>query len=84
MDVRIGGGVSTIRQYLVAGLIDEMQISISPVTLGRGEHLLHGIDLNALGFRVTQHVATPNATHLVLPRQAWSYGVGRDLRDTRG
>lgn len=69
MDVRIGGGVSTIRQYLMAGLIDEMQFSISPVTLGRGEHLLQGIDLNALGFRVTQHVATPYATHLVLSRR---------------
>ena len=68
-DVRVGGGVATIRQYLTAGLIDEMHIAISPVLLGRGEHLFAGIDLPALGFRVAQHVASDAATHVVLSRQ---------------
>jgi dihydrofolate reductase len=69
-DVRVGGGVSTIRQYLTAGLIDEMHIAISPVLLGRGEHLLAGIDLPALGFRVAEHVATGAATHVILSRRS--------------
>ena len=67
-DVRVGGGVATIRQYLTAGLIDEMHIAISPVLLGRGEHLLAGIDLPALGYRVAKRVATDAATHVVLSR----------------
>ncbi len=65
-DVKIGGGVSTIRQYLQAGLIDELHIAVAPVVLGRGEALFAGIDLPALGYRVTQHVATEFATHVVL------------------
>jgi len=65
-DVRLGGGVSTIRQYLTAGLVDEMHLAISPVLLGSGETLLAGIDLPALGFRVTEHVPTKAATHVVL------------------
>jgi dihydrofolate reductase len=69
-DVRVGGGVATIRQYLTAGLIDEMHIAISPVLLGRGEHLFAGIDLPALGFRVAEHVASDAATHVVLSRQS--------------
>ena len=68
-DVKIGGGVSTIRQYLKAGLIDELHIAIAPVVLGRGEALLSGIDLPAQGFRVTGHVATEFATHIVLCRE---------------
>jgi dihydrofolate reductase len=62
-DVRIGGGVSTIRRYLLAGLIDEIHFAWSPVLLGRGENLLAGIDLPALGFAVDSHTATPNALH---------------------
>ena len=54
-DVRLGGGVATIRQYLRAGLIDELHLVISPVLLGRGEHLLHGIDLPALGYSCVGH-----------------------------
>ena len=50
-DVRLGGGVATIRQYLRAGLVDEMHLAISPVLLGRGEHLLAGLDLPATGLR---------------------------------
>jgi dihydrofolate reductase len=67
-DVRIGGGVSTIRQYLKAALIDEMHVAISPVLLGAGEHLFSGIDLPKLGYQRTEHVPTPNATHFVLKR----------------
>ena len=67
-DVRLGGGVATIRQYLLAGLVDEMHFAIAPVVLGRGEHLFAGIDLVALGYAVTEHVATANATHVVLTR----------------
>jgi dihydrofolate reductase len=67
-DVRLGGGVSTIRQYLSAGLIDEMHLAISPVLLGTGEHLFEGIDAQKLGYRCTEHVPTPNATHVVLTK----------------
>jgi dihydrofolate reductase len=68
-DVRLGGGVATIREYLSAGLIDEMHLAISPVLLGSGEHLFAGMNAVALGYRCTQHVATANATHVVLTRQ---------------
>ncbi len=64
-DVRLGGGVATIRQYLKAGLVDEMHVAIAPVLLGSGEHLFSGIDLPALGYRLVEHVSTPNATHVV-------------------
>lgn len=69
-DVRLGGGVETIRQYLQAGLINEMHVAISPVVLGSGEHLLTGIDLPALGYDCTEHVSTPKALHFVLTRRA--------------
>lgn len=68
-DVRLGGGVSVIRQYLRAGLVDEMHIAISPEVLGRGESLLEGIDLLALGFQRTEFVSTPLATHYVLSQK---------------
>jgi dihydrofolate reductase len=67
-DVRVGGGVSTIRQYLQAGLVDEMHLAIAPVLLGAGEALLAGIDLPKLGFTCTEHVPTQAATHVVLSR----------------
>jgi dihydrofolate reductase len=67
-DVKIGGGVSTVRQYLEAGLIDSMHLALSPVVLGRGEALLTGLDLRALGFSVTEHTATEYATHLLLDK----------------
>lgn len=67
-DVKIGGGVSTVRQYLRAGAIDELHLAIAPVLLGRGESLFAGLDLPALGYRVADVVATPLATHLVLTR----------------
>lgn len=68
LDVKIGGGVSTVRQYLLAGAIDEMHLAMSPIVLGRGEALFEGVDLPGLGYRVTQTVATELATHLVLKR----------------
>ena len=67
-NVKIGGGVSTVRQYLQAGLVDEIHLAISPVVLGRGEALFAGIDLPALGFSVTETAATEAATHIVLAR----------------
>jgi dihydrofolate reductase len=68
-DVRLGGGVGTIRQYLEAGLIGEMHIAISPVLLGSGEHLFNGINAPALGYQCTEHVATANAMHFVLRKR---------------
>lgn len=68
-DVRIGGGPNTIRQYLRAGLIDELHIAISPILLGRGEPLFEGIDLRALGYDCVEFVASEKATHVVLRRQ---------------
>jgi dihydrofolate reductase len=67
-DVKIGGGVSTVRQYLQAGLVDSLHLVLAPVALGQGEALLTGIDLRALGFAVTEHMATEHATHVVLTR----------------
>ncbi len=69
-DIRLGGGVATIRQYLQAGLIDEMHAAISPTLLGSGEPLLAGLDLPKLGYRCSRHVPTPNVTHVVLTKQA--------------
>ncbi len=68
-DVRLGGGVSTVRQYLQAKLVDEMHVSLSPVLLGSGENLFAGIDLPALGYAITRHANTPRTTHLVITRQ---------------
>jgi dihydrofolate reductase len=65
-DVRLGGGVATVREYLRAGLIDEMHLAISPVLLGSGESLFAGLDLPSLGYRCTEHVPTEFATHVVL------------------
>ena len=67
-DIKIGGGVSTVRQYLEAGLIDELHLAISPVLLGRGEALFHGVDLPALGYRVIDITPGELATHVVIAR----------------
>lgn len=67
-DVKIGGGVSTVRQYLKAGLIDEMHFAIAPVLLGSGEAMFQGIDSPALGFKVAVHEMTENAAHVVLAK----------------
>src|SRR6202034_1526147 len=57
-DIRLGGGVATIREYLRAGLVDEMHLAYAPVLLGSGECLLAGMDLTALGYQVNEHVTT--------------------------
>ncbi len=68
-DVRIGGGVSVIRQYLMAGQIDEMHLAVSPVLLGEGEHLFSGINLARLGFAPIKTVAGEKATHVFLGKK---------------
>ena len=70
LDVRLGGGVATIQQYLRAGLVDEMHLAISPIVLGSGERLFAGVDAAALGYHCSEHVPTANATHVVLTRKA--------------
>ena len=67
-DVRVGGGVHTIRQYLKAKLIDQMHIAISPVLMGSGENLFSGINLPSLGYSCTEHVTTDSATHVVIKK----------------
>jgi len=70
MDVRIGGGVSTVRQYLEARLIDDMHLGVSPIFLGKGENLFAGLDLPALGYSLEERVSTPAATHLIVTKQS--------------
>ncbi len=67
-DVRVGGGVSTLRQCLQERLIDEMHLAISPVLLGSGENLFTGLDMVKLGYRCTEQVATANALHVTIGR----------------
>ena len=69
-DVRVGGGVSTVRQYLSAGLIDEMHLLVRPVLLGAGEHLFHGLDLRALGYECERSIAGERATHVFVRRNS--------------
>jgi dihydrofolate reductase len=68
-DVRLGGGVETVQEYMRAGLIDEMHLAIAPVLLGAGEQLFAGVDAAKLGFRCTEHVAGEGAMHVVLTKQ---------------
>ena len=68
-DVQVGGGVSTVRQCLEAGVIDELHLAIAPRLLGSGEHLLYGLDLPALGYACTSHVPTAAATHVVVTKR---------------
>jgi dihydrofolate reductase len=68
-DVRVGGGASTIRQYLRAGLIDELHLAISPVLLGSGEPLLQDIDMHALGYECAKYVAGERAAHVLLRKR---------------
>jgi len=68
-DVRLGGGVATVREYLEAALVDEMHLAVRPVLLGRGEHLFEGLDLRALGYEVARHVAGERATHVFVHRR---------------
>ena len=68
-DIRLGGGVATIQQYLRASLVDELHIAISPILLGSGESLFQGLDLVRLGYGRTEHVGTARATHVVLTKK---------------
>lgn len=67
-DVRVGGGVSTLRQYLRAQLVDEIHLAVSPVFIGAGERLFDGLDLPALSYGIAQVVAGERATHVVLTK----------------
>ncbi|MBS0449821.1 MAG: dihydrofolate reductase family protein [Proteobacteria bacterium] len=68
-DVRLGGGVSSVRQYIAQRLVDELHLAVSPVLLGRGESLFQGQDWRALGYRCVEQVATEKATHVTLRRE---------------
>ncbi len=70
LDVRIGGGAETIRQYLCAGAIDELHIAVSPVLLGAGEALWQGLDLPALGYEIVESRPGEKTTHLLISRKA--------------
>jgi dihydrofolate reductase len=69
-DVQVGGGASTIRQYLREGLIDELRLAIAPVLLGKGEPLFEGMSWRTLGYRCKECVAGENATHVTITKQA--------------
>lgn len=69
LDVRLGGGVATVRQYLGAGLIDELHLAVRPVLLGSGEYLFNGINMRALGYECVKHVAGARATHVFLRKR---------------
>jgi dihydrofolate reductase len=68
LDVRVGGGVSTVRQFMQERLVDELHIAIAPILLGSGESLFAGMNVAALGYKCIQHVPTENATHIVLAK----------------
>jgi len=70
LDVRVGGGVSTVRQYLEAGLLDELHLATRPVLMGRGENLFQGLDLDALGYECGPFVPGERAVHMFLRRRA--------------
>jgi dihydrofolate reductase len=69
-DVRLGGGVQTIRQYLQARLVDSLHLAVSPVLLGAGEHLFGGLDMTALGYECTRYTPSPKAAHYIIRRRA--------------
>jgi dihydrofolate reductase len=68
-DIRIGGGVSTVNQYLRERMIDELHIAVAPVFLGGGERLYDDVDMRALGYQCTRMVSTEKATHMLITRQ---------------
>jgi dihydrofolate reductase len=68
-DIRLGGGVATIRQYLRAGLVDEMHLAYAPVLLGSGECLLAGLDVPALGYQLNAHTTTANSMHVLIAKK---------------
>lgn len=68
--MRVGGRPATVRRYLAEWLVDELHLAQSPALLGRGEPLLTGLDLRALGYVCTERFASPYAMHVVLTRRA--------------
>ena len=68
-DIRLGGGAATIREYLRAGLVDELHLAYSPVLLGSGESLFDGLDMPALGYQVTAHTPTAAAMHVTIAKK---------------
>ncbi len=68
-DIRLGGGVATVRQFLQARLVDEMHLAIRPVLLGAGEHLLHGLDVRGLGYECARYVPGERAAHVFVRRR---------------
>lgn len=69
-DIRLGGGVATIRQYLEAGLIDELFLAISSILLSSSERFFANLDTLALGYHCTKHVATTGATYCILTKRS--------------
>ena len=69
LDIRLGGGVSTVRQFLTAGLVDDMHLAVRPVLLGSGENLWNGIDARALGYECTESIAGERATHVFISKR---------------
>ncbi|CAM4083914.1 dihydrofolate reductase family protein [Comamonas aquatilis] len=69
-DIRIGGGVATVQQFLKARLIDEMHLAVRPVLMGAGENLWHGMDMRALGYEVAEVIQGERATHVTVRKQA--------------
>jgi dihydrofolate reductase len=67
-DIRLGGGAATIREFLHAGLVDSVHLAVAPVVLGSGEPLFVNLDLPQLGYRCTEHISTPKATHVILSK----------------
>jgi len=67
-DVRIGGGVATIQQFLRARLIDELHLVVRPILMGSGENLFAGVDMAHFGYRCSEHVSTELALHVVLTK----------------
>jgi dihydrofolate reductase len=67
-DIKIGGGVATVKQYIQAGHVDEIHLAVAPVVLGQGEPLFSSLDLRALGYRTVEHLPTDRATHIVLAK----------------
>jgi dihydrofolate reductase len=69
-DVRLGGGVATIREYLKSGRVDEMHLAYAPILLGAGENLLDGLDMPALGYHVNEHASTATSMHIVITKRS--------------
>jgi len=69
-DVRIGGGVSTVRQFLQAQLIDELHLPVRPLLLGAGENLWNGLDMRALGYECAESIVGERATHMIVRRRS--------------